>query len=139
MVEENNMTSKDLILISCNGNLIGEATAVFVAPEDARVQQGLMQMWSVAKGQQGKHILHTLAQRAMFDFEEKDLIADWQPVGANLTSVYGEMGVSVVKGLVLIMDIDNRIKLFAHKEIDIMPILRAIQRYATRMIRLDVR
>ena len=139
MSESNTTTSKDIILISCNGNLIGEATAVFVAPAEAREQQGLMQMWSVAKGQQGKHILHTLAQRAMFDFEEKDLIADWQPVGANLTSVYGEMGVSVVKGLVLIMDIDNRIKLFAHKEIDIMPILRAIQRYATRMIRLDVR
>jgi hypothetical protein len=40
---------------------------------------------------------------------------------------------------VLMVDTENHIKLFAHKEVDIMPMLRAIQRYATRMIRLDVR
>jgi hypothetical protein len=139
MNEENAVISKDIILISCNGNPIGEATAVFAAPAEAGEQQGLMQMWSVDKGQQGKHTLYTLAQRAIFDFEEQALITDRQEKGATLTSVYGKMEVSVVKGLVLMMDAENHIKLFVHKEVDIMPMLRAIQRYATRMIRLDVR
>ena len=133
------MISKDTILLSCNSNLIGQATALFVAPAEAKEQQGLIQMWSVAKGYQGKHILHTLAQRALFDFEEKALITDWQPKGAKLISVYGKMEISIVKGLVLMMDTENRIKLFVHKEVDIMPMLRVIQRHATRMIRLDVR
>jgi hypothetical protein len=139
MSEENTAISKDIILISCNSNLIGEATALFVAPVEAKEQQGLIQMWSVAKGQQGKHILHTLAQRAMFDFEERALITEWQAEGAKLTSVDAKMEVSIIKGLVLMVDTENHIKLFAHKEVDIMPMLRAIQRYATRMIRLDVR
>jgi len=133
------MASKETLVVFCNGNLLGRATALFVAPVEAKEQQGLIKMWSLAKGQQGKHILHALAQRALFDFEENTLIADWQPVGANLTSVYGKMEIFIVKGLVLMMDEENRIKLFAHKEVDIMPMLRAIQRYATRMIRLDVR
>ena len=139
MNKENTTISKDIILVSCDGNLIGEATAVFAAPAEAKEQQGLIHMWSVAKGQQRKHILHTLAQRAMLDFEEKELIVGRQPVGTKLTSIYGKMEVSVVKGLVLMMDTENRIKLFVHKEVDILPMLRAIQRYATRMIRLDVR
>jgi hypothetical protein len=137
--EENTTASKDTILISCNNNPIGQATALFVAPVEAKEQQGLIQMWSVAKGQQGKHILHALAQRAIFDFEEKALITDWQAKGAKLTSVYAKTEVSIIKGLVLMVDTENHIKLFAHKEVDIMPMLRAIQRYATRMIRLDVR
>jgi hypothetical protein len=133
------MISKETILISCNGHLLGQVTALFIAPVGVEKQQGLIQMWSVAKGHQGKHILHTLAQRALFEFEEMTLIPNWQPVDTIMTFTYGKMETSLVNGLALMMDKENLIKLFVHKGVEIIPMLRIIYRHATRMIRLDVR
>ena len=131
--------SPDAISILCGDNLIGRAYAVFASPVEGQEQQGLIKMWSAAAGQQGKHVLHTLAQRALVGFEEEELEVDWQASDAAISVVYNGLTVSFSKGLVLAMDRGNRVALIAQESVDVMLMLRAFHRYATRMIRLDVR
>jgi hypothetical protein len=131
--------SSDNIAILCNNSLIGQAYAVFAAPVEAMKQQGLIKMWCVAAGQQGKHILHMLAQRALLEYEEEEIEIEWLPPGKTLTAAYGELTVSLEEGVVLVMDRENQITLIAQNGVNILMMLREFHRYATRMIRLDIR
>jgi len=116
-----------------------KADALIGAPVGAKRQQGLIQMWSVAPGQQGKYILHTLAQRALVELEDETIPINRVPAGIIFRSVYRDMQLSFPEGVLLVMDNQNRIRVFAHEGIHVTGMLREFHRYATRMIRLDVR
>ncbi len=137
MNEDN--TSSDNITIFCNDNLISQAYAVFAAPVEARERQGLIKMWCVASGQQGKYILHTLAKRALLEYEEEEIGDERLPPGTTFIIAHDELTVSFTEGVVLAMDRENRIALIAQDGVNILTMLRAFHRYATRMIRLDIR
>jgi len=96
-------------------------------------------MWSDAGGQQGKYILYALAQRALAEYEDQELDIRRYPSGTVLEAIHEDLRLSLSEGAVLFMDGAHRIGLHAHEGTDVVAMLRAFHRYATRMIRLDVR
>lgn len=133
------MTAKKEIVVTVDATILTRADALFAAPEEAEQQQDLMRMWSASESSQGKFTLHTMAQRALFDFEDNELSVQRLEPEKSITASFGGETVVVTSGVVLAMDNENRLSLYAHEGVDALNILRAIHRYATRMIRLDVR
>jgi len=127
------------IRIFINRVQIKIVNALLGAPVDARAQQGLIQMWSVSSGQQGKYILHTLAQRALVEMEDNTLEMLFYPAGTILEAIYNDMKLSITEGALLTMDNSNKIQVFAQEGVKVAAMLREFHRYATRMIRLDLR
>jgi len=130
---------RDTITILIANEQTKTADTLIGAPVQGMVQQGLIQMWSVASGQQGKYILHTLAQRALVELEDKTIETFHYPAGTILEAIYNDMKLSFSEGVLLAMDASNRIQVFTQEGVKVAAILREFHRYATRMIRLDVR
>lgn len=95
-------------------------------------------MWSNAGGQQDKHVLYTLAQRALIELEDCELSVIRHPPGKIMTVDHGDLEISFPEGAVLFMTKRNQIGVHVHEGINVFAMLRAFHRYATRMIRLDV-
>ncbi len=126
------------ISISVDEKEMYRAIACFASPAEGIKQQGQIRMISNAEGQQGKHVLYMLAQRALIDFDEKVLPVISLSSGIPLEIPFEERHISVEQGAVLAMNNQNQIKLFIHKGVDARPMLVAFHRMATHMIRLDV-
>ena len=124
--------------ISVDGKGMYKAVSYFASPVEGVKQQGQIRMISNAEGQQGKHVLYMLAQRALIDFEEKVLSIVPLPSGVSLEVPFEGKSISIVQGAALAMDSQNQIKLFIHEGVEARPMLVAFHRMATRMIRLDV-
>ena len=59
--------------------------------------------------------------------------------GAILEAIYNDMKLSITEGVFLTMDARNQIQVFTQEGVNVAAMLREFHRYATRMIRLDVR
>ncbi len=130
----------DEISILIDGREVFKAMACIASPGKGVAQQGLIRMMGGGGGQQGKHVLYMLAQRALMDFEEKTLEVE-QVKTDSLIEVNPGSGSKVFKldnGATLAMDSENRIRFWAHEDLDPRSVLVAFHRMATRMIRLDV-
>lgn len=132
------MTREDDLLITVDGNEVCRAVACLISPIEGLKRQGLMRSASVAKGQQGKHVLYMMAQRALIDLEEDALELVFLEAGQSLECPIDGRVVSVKQGAILSVDRENRIRLSIHREVPIRKMLVAFHRMATRMIRLDV-
>ena len=128
------------ISILIDGREAFKAMACIASPGKGVTQQGLIRMMGGGGGQQGKHVLYMLAQRALMDFEEKTLEVEQvetdSPIEVNPGS--GSKVITLENGATLAMDSENRIRFWAHKGLDPRSVLVAFHRMATRMIRLDV-
>jgi hypothetical protein len=132
------MSKTPTLTIAIDGGIIARPDALFAGPRDATSQQGLIRMWSDAGGQQEKNILYTLAQRALLEMEDRDLSIDRYASGTIIEATYGDLEVSMPEGAVLFLAEGNRVGLHVHEGINVLRMLTAFHRYATRMIRLDV-
>ena len=115
------------------------ASSFLAAPGESSQKQDLIRMGSLDEGPQGKFTLHTLAQQALFDFEDHELSVQWLPAGAIMRTVFGGQEISITQGVIVALEENNHITLLAHQGINVAMLLRAIHRCATHMIRLDVR
>lgn len=114
-------------------------SALLAAPRQVEKQQDAITMWSTDASPHAKHTLHALAQRAAFDVEDHELVPEWQPRGTILRAVFGEHEVAIHDGVLVGLDASNQIIVLAQAGVPLLSILRVIHRYATRMIRLDIR
>ncbi len=128
-----------MLTIVIDGDITDTADALFAGTADAVSQQGLIRMWATAGGEQEKHILYALAQRALLEFEDGELDMIQYPPGTILIADYDDLKVSFPEGAVLFVAEGHRTGLHIHEGINVVAMLRAFHRYATRMIRLDVR
>jgi len=125
--------------IAVNSSMaIDSVEALFAGPAGCIGQQGLIHMWSDTPGQQKKHILYALGQRALIELEDNELQLYQHPEGAILAAIDGDRKVSFAAGGVLYMSNGNRIGLHIHDGLNAAGLVRAFHRYATRMIRLDI-
>ena len=126
--------------ITVNDNMaVDLAEALFAGPADCIRQQGLIHMWSKAAGRQKKHVLYALGQRALMELEDGELLLYPHPKGAILSAMDGERKLSLTAGGILYMSNKNRIGLHIHEQLNAAGLVRAFHRYATRMVRLDIR
>jgi len=131
--------NENAITISADNDALIAAVAVLAAPEEAIEKQDLIRMVSIDKGSQGKFTLHTMAQRALFEFEDGELPIQWMPAGARLRARFSDQDLEVLCGVIVALSETNHVQVYAHNGVAVKQLLRAIHRYATRMIRLDVR
>jgi hypothetical protein len=132
------MPTTPTLSVALDGDILDTAEAVFAGPPDGISQQGLIRMWSSARGQQSKHILYVLSQRALLDMEDQELSVNRYPDGRVLQVIHGDLSLALPEGAVLYMTEANRIGVHVHDGINVVGMLRAFHRYATRMIRLDI-
>lgn len=123
--------------IYVDGQRVFSGIALLATPEEGLQRQGLMRTLG-GGGQQGKHVIYMMAQRALLDFEESELDVQWVKSSAKIEIPLEPKALSLVRGAVLVMDRKNSIRLFLHEGLEIRPVLVAFHRAATRMIRLDV-
>ncbi len=132
------VTCEDDLLITVDGNGVCRAVTCLISPIEGLKRQGLIRSASVVKGQQGKHVLYMMAQRALIDFEEGALELVFLEAGRSLECPIDGRAVSISQGAILSVDRENRIRLYIHREVPVRKMLVAFHRMATRMIRLDV-
>ena len=118
--------------------IIDSVEALIAGPAEGVNRQELIRMWSDTPGQQKKHILYALAQRALLEWEDHELGEAIHPKDSVISAEYGNRKISFTAGAVLYMAEGNRIGLHIHTGLNTGGLLRAFHRYATRMIRLDI-
>ncbi len=133
------MTESTALAVVVDQTEAGIAGALFCAPQACLEQQGLIRMLSVDRGTQEKFTLHTLAERAMMDFSDGVLLPTTLEQHTRLAVQQGEDLLDVENGLVLALLTDGQVGLWVHEGLALRDVLREVHRYATRMIRLDVR
>jgi len=111
--------------------------AVLATPEEGLRQQGFIRVLG-GGGQQAKHVVYMMAQRALLDFEESALEIQWLKPSSVMVIPLEPAPLSLTRGAVLAMNEGNEIRFFIHEGLEIRPFLVALHRLATRMIRLDV-
>ena len=124
--------------IRVDGIAINTINAFMAGPAKATSQQGLIRMGTDTGGQQGKHVLYTLSQRALVEYEDQELEMARLPVCRSLVVRHDDLAYAFPQGAALFMDIDSRIGFLYHTGINAHGMLKAFHRYAMRMIRLDV-
>ncbi len=125
------------ITIRMGDREVFKAVTGIASPAEGVKQLGLIRIMG-GGGQQKKHVVYMMAQRAMVDFEEKALEIERVDPATPLTIDPGGTPFTVPNGAVLAMNDENRIRFWIHAELEIRPMLVAFHRMATRMIRLDV-
>lgn len=85
---------------------------------------------------QQKHLLHSLSQIALYQFEDQEI--DVQPLHGSCLITGHSFADMIDEGLVLIQGQNNTIELFAHQTINVKKALDSAYRYCTRWIRLDI-
>ncbi len=123
--------------ILVDGEKVFNGVAVLAMPEEGLQQQGLIRVLG-GGGQQAKHVVYMMAQRALLDFEESALEIRWLDSSSMLEIPLKPRPISLTRGAVLAMNEDNEIRFFLHEGLAGRPVLVAFHRLATRMIRLDV-
>ncbi len=112
---------------------------VFIAGSiESLARQRMIKMYSLEQETYGKHVLFTMAQRAVFDFDEGLITVEWKLPGSIINISYAGTSVCLTNGLLLSADNKNNLCLIAHKNVPVHKLLDSFLRCASRMIRLDI-
>jgi hypothetical protein len=127
-----------MLTIAIDGRIVAWPEAFIAGPAEAIERAGLIRMGSTARGQQEKHVLYALAQRALVALEDADLLIQRHSADRKLSVDYGDLTFACRKGSVLFVDGAQRICVHSHDDVKVAAMLKAFYRYAARMIRLDL-